>query len=57
MCILWVTGIKIFCYLGCVNEANQLSHVEQSRNRFTACISILGLRTQGTNLQAENLYN
>ena len=25
MCILWVTGIKIVCYLGCVNEANQLS--------------------------------
>ena len=25
MCILWVTGIKIVCYLGCVKEANQLS--------------------------------
>ena len=25
MCIFWVTGIKIVCYLGCVKEANQLS--------------------------------
>ena len=25
MCILWVTGIKIVCYLGGVKETNQLS--------------------------------
>ena len=25
MCILWVIGIKIVCYLACVKEANQLS--------------------------------